>query len=69
MKPYDSLVEAMIDLWFKDLHGEDLMSAYLVDIAALEQRADNVNDLGHSILHERLGLLRRKVEELAMIIG
>ena len=69
MKPYDSLVEAMIDLRFKDLHGEDLMSAYLIDIAASEQRVDNVNELGRSILQERLGLLRRKAEELAMVIG
>jgi hypothetical protein len=69
MKPYDSLVEAMIDLRFKDLHGEDLMSAYLIDIAAVEQRVDNVNELGCRILQERLGLLRRKAEELAMVIG
>ena len=69
MKPYDSLVEAMIDLWFKDLHGEDLMSAYLIDIAAVEQRLDNVNESGCRILQERLGLLRRKAEELAMVIG
>ena len=69
IKIYDSLVEAMIDLRFKDLHGEDLMSAYLIDIAALEQRVDNVNELGCRILQERLGLLRRKAEELAMVIG
>ena len=69
MKPYDSLVEAMIDLWYKDLHGEDLMSEYLADIASMEQRDDNVGELGRSILQERVGLLRRKAEEFAMIIG
>ncbi len=45
------------------------MSAYLVDIAALEQRVDNVNECGRSILQERLGLLRRKAEELTIVIG
>jgi hypothetical protein len=65
MKPYNSLVEAMIDLKFKNLHGEDLMSAYLDDIAAVEQRVDTVNEVGCSILQERLRLLRRKAEELA----
>ena len=65
VKPYNSLVEAMIDLKFKNLHGEDLMSAYLDDIAAVEQRVDTVNEVGCSILQERLRLLRRKAEELA----
>ena len=51
------------------LHGEDRLSAYLVDIASMEQRDDNVDELGRSILRERLGLLRRKAEELAMVIG
>ena len=69
MKLPDSLVEAMLDLWYQDLHGEDLLSAYLEDIASMEQRDDNVDELGRSILQERLGLLRRKAEELAMVIG
>ena len=65
VKPYNSLVEAMIDLKFKNLHGEDLMRAYLDDIAAVEQRVDTVSEKGCRILQERLTLLRRKAEVLA----
>ena len=69
VKIYDSLVEAMIDNKFKDLRGADLMSAYLVDIAAVEQRVHHVTGKARSILQERLGLLRRKAEELAAVMG
>ena len=69
MKIYDSLVEAMIDNKFKDLRGARLMSAYLVDIAAVEQRVHHVTGKGGSILQERLRLLRRKAEELAAVMG
>ena len=65
MKTYNSLVEGMIDLKFKNLHGEDLMRAYLDDIAAVEQRVDTVSEKGCRILQERLTLLRRKAEVLA----
>jgi hypothetical protein len=65
VKPYNSLVEAMIDLKFKNLHGEDLVRAYLDDIAAVEQRVDTVSEKGCRILQERLTLLRRKAEVLA----
>ena len=65
VKIYNSLVEGMIDLKFKNLHGEDLMRAYLDDIAAVEQRVGTVCEKGCRILQERLTLLRRKAEVLA----
>jgi hypothetical protein len=68
MKLPDSLVEAMLDLWYQDLHGEDLLSAYLEDIASMEQRVDNVDELDRSILQLRLEFLRRKAKELAMVL-
>ena len=69
MNHYDSLVEAMIDRKFKDLRGADLMSAYLVDIDAVEERVHHATGKEGSILQERLRLLRRKAGELAAVKG
>ena len=68
-KRYDSLVEAMIDLKYKELRGTDLMRAYLVDIASVEQKIHDFSGKSRSILEERLRLLRRKAEELAAVTG
>ena len=66
-KLYDKFVEAMIDHKYKELQGTGLMSAYLVDITSVEQKIHDFSGKSRSILQERLGLLRRKAEELAAV--
>ena len=63
---YDNMVEAMIDIKFRHLHGEDLMRAYLADVEDLQHRL--ASGEGHVILHERLRLLQVKVDDLKMVI-
>ena len=60
---YSSLVEAMMDLKYKDLRGEDLVNAYTADVLEVEQRLGSVSEKNCSILQERLQLLRRKAAE------
>ena len=45
VKMYSSLVEAMMDLKYKDLRGEDLVNAYTADILETEQRLQAMIDL------------------------
>ena len=68
-KLYNNFVEMMIDHKYKELQGSDLMRAYLVDIASVEQKIHDFSGKSRSILEERLRLLRRKAEELAAVTG